>query len=476
MLGLLVLLNALVALFIVFREVRDVSSTWAWLLVLMFLPGIGLVLYLFFGKKISKENIFGLQNQDRLGLLYSAHEQRLLLQDGVLGDVANDRDKREMIELFLHTEESVYTENNDVQLFFNGKSKFDSLLADIKHAKHHVHLQYYIFNNDTLGTQIMELLKEKAKQGVEVLVLYDAWGSRTLRPSFFRRLTHSGGKAAPFFGSTIPFINLRLNYRNHRKIVVIDGNIGYVGGYNIGDEYLGKSDLGYWRDSHLRIEGEAVHTLQTRFLVDWNAAVSEKDQVGYKNDYFPKKQRLGDYTPMQIVSDGPDTDWEYIKLGYLKMISLARESIYLQTPYFIPDESMLDALRIAIRSGVAVHIMIPNKPDHPFVYRATEYYAKLCQELGAHIYVYDKGFLHAKVLVVDDRFASVGTANFDIRSFRLNFEVSAFVYDAVIAKTLTQQFLNDIQDSTYADHDYFARQSAWKKTKQLLSRLLSPIL
>lgn len=475
MLGFLLLLNALVALFIVFREMRDVSSTWAWLLVLMFLPGVGLLLYVFFGKKISKDNIFDLKNQDRLGLLHSADEQRLLLHEGKLGDVMN-ADTRDLIELFLHTEEALYTQNNDVQLFFDGASKFETLLSDIKAAKHHVHLQYYIFNNDTLGNQIMEALKEKAKEGVEVLVLYDAWGSRTLRPSFFRRLTRSGGKAAPFFGSAVPFVNLRLNYRNHRKIVVIDGKVGYVGGYNIGDEYLGQGKLGYWRDSHLRIEGEAVHSLQTRFLVDWNAAVSDKHQRGYKSAYFPRIQKIETCTPMQIVSDGPDTEWEYIKLGYLKMISLARESIYIQTPYFIPDESMLDALRIAIHSGVSVHIMIPSKPDHPFVYRATEYYAKLCQELGANIYIYDKGFLHAKVLVVDDRFASIGTANFDIRSFRLNFEVSAFIYDAVVAKTLTQQFLDDRKECHLADQAYFDKQSAWKKMKQSLSRLLSPIL
>ncbi|MBS4749892.1 cardiolipin synthase [Carnobacteriaceae bacterium zg-ZUI78] len=470
----IIFLNTLAALITVFRESRGISSTWTWLLVLVLLPIIGFILYLFIGKKISKENIFDLQKQERLGLRVSASEQKELLEKRQLAQ-RHSRAEKEMISLFLNTEEALYTKGNVVDIIDNGNVKFEQLLEDINNATHHIHLQYYIFNNDDLGKKIMRALYKKASQGVEVLVLYDALGSRTLNPQFFRRLTKAGGKALSFFGSSIPIVNLRFNYRNHRKIVVIDGKIGYVGGFNIGDEYLGKGKLGYWRDTHLRISGEAVHSLQTRFFVDWNAVAKLEDEKGYKEEYFPPFEEIG-HTAMQIVCSGPESDWDQIKLGYVKMISLAKKSIWIQTPYFIPDESVMDALRIAIMSGIEVNIMIPCKPDHPLVYRATEYYAKICGSLGANIYVYQKGFMHSKVLSIDGRMASVGTANFDIRSFELNFEVCAFMYDAYIAKTLEEQFKRDIEFCEQATPEYFSQQSLWRKLKQLFSRLFSPVL
>lgn len=307
-------------------------------------------------------------------------------------------------------------------------------------------------------------------------VLYDALGSRTFSTSFFKNLKKHGGMCVPFFGSPIPIVNLRMNYRNHRKIIVIDGEIGYTGGFNIGDEYLGKGKLGAWRDTHLRLRGDVVHALQTRFLIDWNAAVSNADKKRYVSEYFPKVTKEIGNCAIQLVSSGPDSDVDQIKLGFLKMISSAKQSIYLQTPYFIPDQSLMDALEIAMASGVEVNIMIPCQPDHAVVYRATEYYAKWAAKLGANIYIYNDGFLHCKTLVIDDQIATVGTANFDIRSFSLNFEVNVFIYNAAVAKTLVSQFKQDTLVSLDGNLDYFDKQSLWKKMKQELSRLFSPIL
>lgn len=278
-----------------------------------------------------------------------------------------------------------------------------------------------------------------------------------------------------FFPSKLRPINLRLNYRNHRKLVIIDGIIGYVGGFNVGDEYLGLNPkFGYWRDTHIRLQGTAVHAIQTRFILDWNQA-SHHHTLTYIPNHFP------DYGPkgnvgMQIVTSGPDSEWEQIKNGYIKMISNAKRSILIQTPYFIPDASLLDALRIACLSGIDVNIMIPNKPDHAFVYWATLSYIGELLKAGATVYIYDNGFIHAKTIVVDDEIASVGTANIDVRSFRLNFEVNAFIYDITIAKKLVSTFKEDLLVSRKYTYEEYLQRPLWIRIKESVSRLLSPIL
>ena len=256
---------------------------------------------------------------------------------------------------------------------------------------------------------------------------------------------------------------------------MIDGRIGYIGGFNVGDEYLGLSKkFGYWRDTHLRIEGSSVHPLQTRFLLDWNQA-SIRNRVHYSERYFPAIPTKGD-TAIQIVSSGPDTEWANIKNGYIKLISSAKKHIYIQTPYFIPDESFLDAVKIAALSGIDVRIMIPNKPDHMFVYWATYSYVGVLLDVGAKIYIYDKGFIHAKMVVVDDEAASVGTANIDNRSFTLNFEVNTFIYDIEVSHSLSEIFERDMLDSYELTKALYAERSLWIKFKESVSRLLSPIL
>jgi cardiolipin synthase len=386
-----------------------------------------------------------------------------------------ERFSQELIYMHLLGNDAPMTRDNSVEIFTDGNDKFDQLLNDIKSARHHIHLQYYIIKNDNLGKRIREALINKAKEGVKVRVLYDELGSRGLTRRFFSELRKAGGEVEVFFPSKFALINFRLNYRNHRKIVIIDGKIGYIGGFNIGDEYLGLNPrFGYWRDTHLRILGTSVHAIQTRFILDWNQASYSHD-IEYDPVLFPDPEIKGS-VGLQIVTSGPDSEWSQIKNGYIKMISLANKSILIQTPYFIPDASLLDALRIACLSGVEVKIMIPNKPDHIFVYWATLSNIGELLKAGAQVYIYDNGFIHAKSIVVDERITTVGTANIDIRSLNLNFEINAFIYDTKIAKALITAFERDMEHSRLLTWDSYQQRSKWIRFKESISRLLSPIL
>lgn len=470
------ILNIFLAIALIFMERRDPTSTWAWLLVLFFIPIFGFFIYLLLGRQLREKHIFRWEGRSKIGIEKLIDYQIEAIEEDTLefrlDDTAHYQD---MIYLHLRNNHAVLTQDNDVQVFNDGEVKFEALLHDLENAKDHIHFQYYILRLDHLGKRILDVLVRKAKQGVKVRVLFDDIGSRGLRKRHLRELTDNGGEVEAFFPAIMPLINPRLNYRNHRKIVVIDGRIGYVGGFNVGDEYLGlNSKFGYWRDTHLRIEGSALHPLQTRFILDWNQA-SEKHDIEYAERYFPAIPRKGS-VGMQIVSSGPDSEWEQIKDGYLKMIFIAKKYIYIQTPYFIPDISFLDALRIACLSGIDVRIMIPNKPDHMFVYWATYSNIGKLLKAGAKVYIYENGFLHTKQIVVDDELSTVGTANMDVRSFKLNFEINAFIYDREKSHELAELFEQDMQLSTELTYEAYLQRSRMIKIKESVSRLLSPIL
>ncbi|WP_042476981.1 cardiolipin synthase [Bacillus ndiopicus] len=472
----ILVLNILFAIAVIFLERKDPSSTWAWLLVLFFLPVVGFVLYLLLGRQLSKKHFYRWEGRESIGIKALIDYQIEAIKENKLefrgGHIEAHQD---LIYMNLITNHSVLTQDNHVEILNDGTEKFDRLINDIMHAKDHIHIQYYIFKLDNIGKRIFDATVKKARQGVKVRILYDEMGSRSVRKKQFKELLNLGGEIEVFFPSILPLINPRLNFRNHRKIVVIDGRIGYIGGFNVGDEYLGlNKKFGYWRDTHLRIEGSAVHPLQTRFLLDWNQA-SHHHRVKYAERYFPVIPQKGT-AALQIVSSGPDTDWMVIKNGYLRLIADAKKYIYIQSPYFIPDSSFLDAIRIAALSGIDVRIMIPNKPDHPFVYWANYSYVGQLLKAGARIYQYNKGFIHSKVLVIDDEVASVGTANIDVRSFSLNFEVNAFIYDRPIAHYLAEAFETDIFDSTELTKETYDNRSNMVKFKESISRLLSPIL
>lgn len=475
LLGILTVLNIILAGIVVFLERRNVSATWAWLMVLIFIPVLGFLLYIIFGQNMSRRRIFKWDKHEHTYIQRAVFAQMKLIEENQ-SEFRNPviQNYNDLIFLHLNNNEALYTENNSVQIFTDGHDKFESLMNDIRAAKEHIHLIYYIIRDDELGRQISKLLAEKAKQGVEVRLLYDDSGSRHLSRRFKREIEQAGGTIVPFFPGKIPMINLRVNYRNHRKLAIIDSKIGYIGGFNIGNEYLGLNQrFGYWRDTHLRIVGEAVNSLQSRFMLDWNQA--SKVKISFKEYYYPTQKLLGDIG-IQIVSSGPDSEWEQIKHGYIKMILSAKKYVYIQTPYLIPDESLLDALKIASLSGVDVQIMIPNKPDHPFVYWATYSNAGQLLRAGVKIFTYENGFLHAKMIVVDGKIASVGTANIDVRSFRLNFEVNAFLYHPDIAQNLATIFNSDIRLSSELTLEKYQKRSIMIQTKESISRLLSPIL
>ena len=472
----ILILNMILATVVIFLEKRNVGSTWAWLLILYFAPIFGFILYLFLGKKLPKGHLFEWEDQKKIGIEEMIADQIAYFQsERFTPHNEAVQNYSGLIYMLLDNNDAVLTTNNSIKIFTDGKEKFRSLFDDIQNAKDTIHLQYYIFKRDNFRKAIDPTINRKGKEGIKVRILYDDLGSRGTRKRHFKKLIAAGGEVEAFFPSTFALINYRINYRNHRKLVIIDGKTGYVGGFNVGDEYLGLNKrFGYWRDTHLRIVGDSVHAIQTRFISDWNQA-SESHDIDYAANLFPKIQSQGQIG-MQIVTSGPDSEWEHIKYGYIKMISYARESIWIQTPYFIPDASLLDSLKIACLTGKDVRIMIPNKPDHPFVYWATYFHVGEMLKAGAKVYIYDNGFIHAKTIVIDGKLSSVGTANIDVRSFKLNFEVNAFLYDEGTAASLTECFKRDLVLSKELTLDEYKQRSLKIRFKESISRLLSPIL
>lgn len=479
------LINDGFAIWTVFRSRRDIASTWAWLLVLFILPYVGFIAYLIVGRQLSHDDIFSMRHQARIVRdKFLKKQSRLLKEHKLLPESSRHMTERMLATSLLNNSEAPLTFDNHVHLFVDGKDKFNHLIADIDQAKTVISLEYYTFYADKLGKRVLAALERAAQRGVKVRVLYDASGSRGTRPQFFNHLRELGGEAQPFVSAPAHwFMTPRLNYHLHRKIVVIDHQVGYIGGFNIGDQYLGLSPkFGYWRDTHLRVIGQAAIMMEVRFIMDWNTSCRRSDLPEYGLDQEFKQFDLHpasddpDTVPMQIVSSGPDNSEFAIRRGYQQLISEARHYLYIQTPYLIPEPPVLEALVIAAKSGVDVRVMFPSMPDHAFVYRASEYYAKFLVNQGVRVYKYDNGFIHAKTMVADDRISSVGSANMDYRSFSLNFEVNAFTYHHGLAKQLRAAFENDLQQSTELSPEYFDSQSNWRKFKQYFSRLLSPIL
>lgn len=471
-------INVLLAIYVVFQERKNPPTTWAWIMVMLFVPVLGFVLYLFIGQDMRKRKLFTIkEEQDQFYQLLNGQKERLSQHANEFKD-SFIKDYYSLIRLHLVSHEALYTQDNQVDIYTDGYDKFDHLFQDIRDAKKYVHIQYYIIRGDELGRKLLTLLIQKAKEGLDVKLLYDGMGCLWTPKGMFEDLTEAGGKVVCFYPPFIPYINLRVNYRNHRKISVIDGRFAYTGGFNIGTEYVGlNKKMGYWRDTHLRIQGSAVQMLELQFLLDWRFASKEEipldTHISYTTPY--QLSNTGD-TGIQIVASGPDSKWPSIRNGYLKMINEANDSIHIQTPYFIPDDSLLEALKVAALSGIDVQVMIPNKPDHPFVFWASLSYMNELLQAGARCFTYEKGFLHAKAVVVDGKICSVGTANFDIRSFKLNFEVNAFIYDEKIAQKIVSSFNNDIIDSKELTQEVYDKRGTIVKFKESISRLLSPML
>jgi cardiolipin synthase len=470
----LLLFNISAAIGIVFVERRNPTSALAWLGIFFIFPYVGFVLYLLFGRHLHAERRFKLKGKDDQRVRSEVRRQTRALNEHRIEffDPTAER-YRSLMRLLLAEDRAVIWTRARVDYEDRGEAHFSAMLDAIRSARHHIHAEYYIIRNDDLGRRFIAALAEKAREGVQVRLVYDAVGCLRVGRGFFRPLQDAGGRVVPFYPGLFGILNFRINYRNHRKILVVDGQIGFLGGFNIGTEYLGEGPLGHWRDAHLSFEGEAVRSLQARFLMDWNHAA--RDGLGIEPPFFPEPRTSGSVT-CQIASSGPDTPKMTIKEAFLKLIGSAERSIDILTPYFVPDDSILDALRVAALSGVRVRILIPSKPDHMFVFWTTLSYVGSLLDAGVRAYTYDRGFVHAKVCVVDSRVCSVGTANWDVRSFKLNFETNAFVYDRALCEELTHAFDRDLAFSSEMTIERYMDQGRMVRFKESVSRLLTPLL
>ena len=467
--------NLLTMAFMIFKEKRSTNSIIAWILILYLAPYVGFIVFILIGRKMNNANMFGFKNAElnTFKSYLNKNEEKNKYNKESLYEKNKD-----MILALEAMDYSPYRNDNNVSMYSDGKLFFNELLEGLKKAKKSINIEFYIFKNDDIGTKILNVLEEKAKEGVEVRLLYDSVGSRSLNRNVLNKLINEGGKVGEFFPSWLKFININMNFRNHRKIVVIDNNVGFVGGFNVGDEYLGKdSKFGYWRDTHIKFTGSAVNDLNLRFLADWRYATKEEvslEEIFEANEENSNSNNVG----MQIVSSGPNLSDKYeIKMAYLKMIQKAKKYLYIQSPYLIIDNSISDSLKLAAASGVDVKIMIPGKGDHPFVYWANLVYAGDLIKEGIRVFHYDKNaFLHAKTVVIDDEVCSIGTANMDTRSFELNFEVSSFIYSEKIAKEQKYEFENDMKRCEELTLEKYQNRSRIVKIKESLSRLFSDVL
>lgn len=481
----LVIINIILSVIIVFFQRRDPKAVWTWLLVLYFVPVFGILFYLIIEQDYKKSKRFRIKEmEDRIH--YSVMKQENFFRK----QAKKLRGERifsylKLIRYNLNAGSSILTVLNKVKIFNDGKEKFDDLLEEIRRAKRFIHIEYYIIRNDSLFEEIARELIDKARQGVEVRILTDGMGSRFMPKKVWKSLEREGIKIGIFFPATLGRINLRVNYRNHRKIVVIDGKIGYLGGFNIGREYIGlDSKFGYWRDTHLKICGESVASLGARFALDWNYAKGEnlfkigQYDIGIMQELLPETiyEDEDSFVCIQIITSGPDSGTRLIRDNYIELINNAKDHIYIHTPYFVPDEPVMTALCTAAKSGIDVRLMLPCKPDHPFVYSASLSWAGSLLEEGARVYTYQKGFLHAKSVMVDGKCACVGTANMDIRSFELNFEVNATIYDEDTALRLEKNFMEDIKHSEEITAEIYRKRGFVQRFKEQFSRLLSPLL
>ncbi len=458
--------------FVIFLENRHPAQTLTWLVVLGSFPLVGFIFYLFFGRNYHKEKMFRKKYfQDKQAYLKVEREIDPVSERKIrlMGD-----HHQKLFSLAQKLGNSPISFSTDTEVLTNGGETFERMIESLKEATHHIHLEYYIVRDDLIGNQLKDLLIEKAKQGVKVRFLYDAVGSWKLSKSFIKQLSAAGVEMIAFGPVRLPFLNSKFNFRNHRKIIVIDGTVGFVGGLNIGDEYLGRDQyFGFWRDTHLMVRGEAVRTLQLIFLQDWYHMTNRSFLT---SEYLSPRLQENNYGGVQLIAGGPDNELSVIKNIYFSMITSAKKSVWISTPYFIPDEDIFSALKIAALSGIDVRILMPKKPDKRLVFHASRSYFPELLEAGVKIFEYTKGFMHSKIVIVDHELASIGTSNMDMRSFHLNFEVNAFLFHTNSINKLVDDYLKDIEESEQIDYAVFINRNFGLKLLESTSRLLSPLL
>lgn len=450
---------------IVVLDNRNPVKTMAWILVLMFLPVVGLVFYFFFGRSQRREKVIERKTYDRL--------LKKPMAEYLAQDAAALPDKYiRLIRFFQQTNQAFPFEGNRVEVYTQGLSKLQALLRELQKARQHIHMEYYIFEDDAIGRLVRDVLIEKARQGVEVRLLYDDVGCWHVPHRFYEEMRDVGIEVKSFLKVRFPLFTSKVNYRNHRKIVVIDGRIGFIGGMNLAERYMRGFSWGIWRDTHILLEGKAVHGLQTTFLLDWYFV--DRTLVT-SSRYFPKLDAYGS-SLVQIVTSEPIGPWKEIMQGLTQAISAARRYFYMQTPYFLPTEQVLAAMQTAALSGVDIRLMLPERADNRITHLGSRSYLADVMRAGVKVYFYQKGFLHSKLMVSDDMLSTVGSTNVDFRSFEHNFEVNAFIYDMETALQMKEIFLQDQRECTQIFLKNWCRRSWRQKTVESVVRLLAPLL
>ena len=457
-------------------ETHSSTKTLAYLLFCILIPVIGLVFYLTFGINYWKMKIYSNKLAEDEKLLKQIRKAIPQFQaSGVTRDNPALIQNAELVSMLIKDIKSPLTHNNKIKLLLNGEEKFPELLKCLGDARHHIHMDYYIYEQDEIGSKVIELLINKATEGVEVRFIYDDFGSPSLKKKIVKRMEEAGIEIFPFSKVHFYLLANRLNYRNHRKIVVIDGQTGFVGGINVSDKYINnnKSEL-YWRDTHLRIDGPGVYYLQYLFMSDWNFCSAKN--LAPKPEYFSQQVSHASNKYVQIVGSGPDSEQPSVLFSLLQAIYLAKEEILITTPYFIPGDNIIDALRIAASSGLSVKLLVPGKADSKLVNAASKANYSDVLKAGVQIYFYEKGFIHAKTLVADGKLSIIGTANMDYRSFELNFEVNAIIYDIPFAQKMRQVFFEDLKSAKKLDEKRWYKRHVFYQLGERLARLFSPAL
>lgn len=471
-LSLLITLSVIFIGFVIFLENRHPTQTITWLVVLGSFPLVGFFFYLLFGRNYRKEKMYRKK--------YFLDKQAFLTVEG-----ENDPRSEEKVGLLAEHQARLFTlaqklGNSPIsfdtatKVLTNGEETFHHIHEQLNKARHHIHIEYYIVRDDRIGQEIKEILINKAQEGVKVRFLYDAVGSWKLSKKYINDLKNAGIETVCFGPVKLPFLNNKFNFRNHRKIIVIDGMIGFVGGLNIGDEYLGRNNTyGFWRDTHLMLRGEAVRSLQLIFLQDWYYMTNHSFLTAeYLSPQIDEKNHGG----VQLIAGGPDNEWSVIKNIFFSMITSAKESVWIASPYFIPDEDIFSAIKVAALSGIDVRLLVPNRPDKRIVFHASRSYFPELLEAGVKVYEYERGFMHSKIVIVDHELASIGTSNMDMRSFHLNFEVNAFLFRTKSTEKLVAEYINDLEYAKQLELTSFRKRHIGLRLIESTARLLSPLL
>ena len=457
-----------IAIIHVVLDNRQPAKTMAWAMVIFFVPVVGVVFYLFFGMNHRKEKLISQRSVDQLS-------KRSMLGFVEQHDLHVPERYKPLVDLFVNQNLSLPFKDNQVDIMTDGYAFFPELLKDIAAARHHIHIDMYIIEDDALGRLITDALIDKAKSGVEVRIIYDDVGCWKVKHSFFEKMRESGIEIVPFLPVRFPSFTSKVNYRNHRKLVVIDGVIGYVGGMNIALRYVKGTGSQPWRDTMLRLTGGIVYSLQRSFLVDWYFV--DRTLISDRKYYPPLDTTVENSCLAQLVTSGPTAKYPEIMQGYVRAITAARHYVYIETPYFLPNEPVLFALKTAAMAGVDVCLLCPYHSDARYTEWASRSYLRELSEAGARIFLYETGFMHSKLMIVDDSLSTCGSTNVDFRSFENNFELNVFIYDEGTALRLKKIFHDDLSHSIpLTSIPSWNRPHFFKRLWESFARLLSPLL